>query len=67
MGKMKYKGVPCSSAEDAKQSAAAVANSNIQVSHFNSLVPRLLPMPKNGEEPGYHFNTNAFIRPSSFV
>ena len=36
VGKMKYKGAPCSSPEDAKQSAAAVANSHIPVSHFNT-------------------------------
>ena len=60
---MKYKGVPCSSAEDAKQSAAAVANSNIQVSHFKTSYPA-------GEEPGYEATTSTqmlFKRFSSCV
>lgn len=32
VGKMKFKGALCPNAEDAKQSAAAVANSNLSVS-----------------------------------
>ena len=32
VGNMKFKGVPCPTLEDAKQSAAAVANSNWTVS-----------------------------------
>ena len=44
VGKMKYKGAPCSSAEDAKQSAAAVANSHIPVSHFKPIRPPSLAL-----------------------
>ena len=58
---MKYKGVPCSSAEDAKQSAAAVANSNIQVSHFKTSYPGSSPCRKGGEEPGYKATTSTQI------
>lgn len=41
VGKMKFKGALCPNAEDAKQSAAAVANSNLSVSCIKLFTTKL--------------------------
>ena len=38
VGKNKYNGIPCATPEEAKQSAAAIANSTIPVSYLNILI-----------------------------